>query len=76
MCGISWPQPCWGWAHFPPGFPRVARCSQPWAGGLNPSGLTVGGNPIFIKRAVGDTNFPEEPEFRLPSGAAVRCSDP
>src|SRR6266516_7302512 len=31
-------QPRWGWMLSPPS-PRVARASQPWAGGLNPFGI-------------------------------------
>ena len=31
-------QPRWGWP-IPPAFPRVARGSQPWAGGHNPFGI-------------------------------------
>src|SRR5919108_4508908 len=37
MCGIR-AQPRWGWMLSPPS-PRVARASQPWAGGLNPFGI-------------------------------------
>ena len=32
------PQPRWGW-RIVDGFPRVARSSQPWAGGRNPVGI-------------------------------------
>ena len=32
------PQPRWG-CEFPGGIPRVARSSQPWAGGRNPVGI-------------------------------------
>src|SRR5437762_12003078 len=31
-------EPRWGWALFL-GLPRVARASQPWAGGHNPFGI-------------------------------------
>ena len=31
-----------------------------------PSGLTVSGNQPLIKRAVGDTNFSEEPKLAVP----------
>src|SRR5438067_2345901 len=42
-CGLGWrtrAQPLWGW---PSGAtsPRVARSSQPWAGGCNPLGIEV-----------------------------------
>src|SRR6266511_527877 len=37
MCGIK-AQPRWGWM-LSPARPRVARASQPWAGGHNPFGI-------------------------------------
>ena len=37
---VPGPQPRWGWP-TPPGFPRVARGSQPWALGRNPFGIQL-----------------------------------
>jgi type I restriction-modification system DNA methylase subunit len=40
-CGWIQPEPRWGSVGFPIRIPRVARCSQPWAGGCDPVGIGV-----------------------------------
>jgi len=46
-------------------FPRVARASQPWAGGPNPIGIGNGqGDDTLIRLHTYSTENSEEPSFR------------